>query len=90
MFTGIIETVGTVRDIKQDGGNRHITVESKITHELRIDQSVPPNGVCLTVVGIDEQRYVVTAIEESLMKSNLGDLKPGAPDQRVCLCPGAI
>ena len=77
MFTGIIETLGKVEKLEQEGGNLHITVSSTITSELKIDQSVSHNGVCLTVVSIDADQYTVTAIEETLSKTNLGDLKVG-------------
>jgi len=78
MFTGIIETLGTVTALTRDGGNIHIEVESDITSELSIDQSVAHNGVCLTVVSTNGNRYVVTAIQETLDKSNLGDLVVGS------------
>ena len=77
MFTGIIETLGTVSALKHEQGNLHITVASAITNELKIDQSVAHNGVCLTVVGLTDHTYTVTAIEETLNKTNLGHLKPG-------------
>ena len=77
MFTGIIETLGTVQQLEKEGGNLHITVASSITQELKIDQSVSHNGVCLTVVSIDGDTYTVTAIEETLEKTNLGDLTIG-------------
>ncbi|RWU04997.1 riboflavin synthase [Pedobacter chitinilyticus] len=78
MFTGIIETLGTVQNIQHDGGNVHYTVQSAISTELKIDQSVAHNGVCLTVVSLTENTHTVTAIEETLQKSNLGSLKVGA------------
>lgn len=77
MFTGIIETLGKVEKLEKDGGNLHITVASEITSELKIDQSISHNGVCLTVVSIDGGNYTVTAIEETLNKTNLGELKVG-------------
>jgi len=77
MFTGIIETLGKVEKLEKDGGNLHITVASDIASELKIDQSVSHNGVCLTVVSIDGDNYTVTAIEETLNKTNLGELKVG-------------
>lgn len=77
MFTGIIESLGTVRELKKDNDNLHITVTSSITNELKIDQSVAHNGVCLTVVAIAENDYTVTAIRETLEKTNLGDWKTG-------------
>jgi riboflavin synthase len=75
MFTGIIEDLGTIDKIEKDGGNLHFTVSTSITNELKIDQSVAHNGVCLTVVNIDGNRYTVTAIQETLNKTNLGLLK---------------
>ncbi|WDF57050.1 riboflavin synthase [Mucilaginibacter sp. KACC 22063] len=77
MFTGIIETLGRVTDLYKDGGNLHITVESTIASELRIDQSVAHNGVCLTVVALADGLHTVTAIEETLNKTNLAYLKAG-------------
>lgn len=71
MFTGIIETLGTVDKIAREGSNVHFDISSPITHELKIDQSVSHNGVCLTVVAIDGDRYRVTAIDETLKKTNL-------------------
>lgn len=75
MFTGIIESMGRIAAIKQEAGNLRITVESSISSELKIDQSVAHNGVCLTVVGIDANTHSVTAIEETLSKTNLGKLQ---------------
>ena len=77
MFTGIIEGFGKVIELKSDQENLHITLESKLTRELKIDQSLAHNGVCLTVVDIKGNQYVVTAVQETLLKSNLGDLKLG-------------
>ncbi len=82
MFTGIIETLGTVTHLESKGGNLDITVSSGITPELKIDQSVAHNGVCLTVVEISGNAYRVTAIAETLKKTNLCDLKV---DDRVNL-----
>ena len=75
MFTGIIEDLGTVKALNKDKDNLHITVASNITKELKIDQSVAHNGVCLTVVSLDDDNYVVTAIKETLDKTNLGQLE---------------
>ena len=75
MFTGIIETIGTVTNLTSEKENLHITVKSDITYELKIDQSVSHNGVCLTVIAIDDNNYTVTAIKETLNKTNLGSLK---------------
>ena len=77
MFTGIIEGFGKVIELKSDQENLHIRVESKLTQELKIDQSLAHNGVCLTVVDIKENQYVVTAVQETLLKSNLVNLKLG-------------
>ncbi len=77
MFTGIIESLGTVKDIKAEGENIHISIESDFTHELKVDQSVAHDGVCLTIVNIDGNIYTVTAIKETLEKSNLKHLKIG-------------
>ena len=77
MFTGIIETLGRIENLEKEGGNLHITVSSNITNELKIDQSVSHNGVCLTVVSLDETNYTVTAIEETLNKTALGNLSVG-------------
>lgn len=74
MFTGIIETLGVVANLKEEQENLHITVKSDITSELKIDQSVAHNGVCLTVVAINNDEYTVTAIKETLDKTNIGDL----------------
>ncbi len=71
MFTGIIETLGTIQEIRKENSNVHITISSSITNELKIDQSVAHNGVCLTVVAIQDDRYTVTAIDETLQKTNL-------------------
>jgi riboflavin synthase len=75
MFTGIIETLGKVVELRHELGNLHITVESSIAAELKIDQSVAHNGVCLTVVALADGRHTVTAIEETLNKTNIGELK---------------
>jgi riboflavin synthase len=78
MFTGIIETLGAIQDLQKDNDNLHIIVASSITNELKIDQSVAHNGVCLTVVAINGNQYTVTAIRETLEKTNLGDWKVGS------------
>lgn len=77
MFTGIIETLGTIKEIQKDQENLHITVSSSVTNELKIDQSVSHNGVCLTVVAISGDDFTVTAIKESIDKTNIGDWKVG-------------
>ena len=71
MFTGIIETMGTITRIEREGGNVHYSLSSNITHELKIDKSLAHNGVCLTVVAIDGDQYTVTAIQETLDKTAL-------------------
>lgn len=77
MFSGIVETTAKIVAIREEGGNRHFTLECPFAPELKIDQSVAHNGVCLTVVAIDGLRYTVTAIRETLIKSNLGGLAVG-------------
>ena len=77
MFTGIIETLGEIREIRKENDNLHVTVASSITAELKIDQSVSHNGVCLTVVAIDNDQYTVTAIRETIVKTNLANWKAG-------------
>ena len=77
MFTGIIESMATVVSLKNEGSNLNISCKSEITNELKIDQSLSHNGVCLTVVKIEDDIYTVTAIKETLEKSNLGGLKIG-------------
>tara|TARA_B100000809_G_scaffold237763_1_gene257911 strand:+ start:81084 stop:81668 length:585 start_codon:yes stop_codon:yes gene_type:complete len=78
MFTGIIEKLGLIEQISKENDNIHITVSSDFTTELKIDQSVAHNGVCLTVVAIEGNTYTVTAIKETLLKTNLNSLKEGA------------
>jgi riboflavin synthase len=73
MFTGIIEEVAVLRQIVKEGGNIHFTLQAKMTPELKIDQSVAHNGCCLTVVAIEDEQYTVTAIQETLDKTNLGE-----------------
>ncbi len=75
MFTGIIEDIGTITGLKEENTNLHIKVKSNITSELKIDQSVAHNGVCLTVVEIENDEYTVTAIKETLDKTNLNTLQ---------------
>lgn len=77
MFTGIIESLGIVKNIVKEGENLHVTIESNFTNELKIDQSVAHNGVCLTIVNIKEKEYTVTAIKETIEKSNFKHLKIG-------------
>jgi riboflavin synthase len=77
MFTGIIETLGTLEKTEREGSNVHFTFSSTLTGELKIDQSLAHQGVCLTVVKISGNTYTVTAIDETLQKTNLGDLHIG-------------
>ncbi|MDR0801945.1 riboflavin synthase [Fluviicola sp.] len=90
MFTGIIETLGRVVAIEKDQSNVHFTIESAITHELKIDQSVAHNGCCLTVVKIKGNTYIFTAIRETLDKTNLGEWKIGTKvNLERCMLLGA-
>ncbi len=75
MFTGIIEALGLVKAIKLEGSNKHFLFESPISNELKIDQSISHDGVCLTVTKVELGKHWVTAIDETLKKSNLGSLK---------------
>lgn len=77
MFSGIVEAIATVAAVKEDQGNKHFTLSCPFVSELKIDQSISHNGVCLTVVELTDDTYTVTAIKETLLKSNLGLLKPG-------------
>jgi riboflavin synthase len=77
MFTGIIETTGIVADVVHEGSNIDFRIQCNITHELKIDQSVAHNGVCLTVVAIDGDSYIVTAVAETIAKTNAANWKPG-------------
>ena len=77
MFTGIVEGSATVRELIQEGGNLHILLRCDFQHELKVDQSLSHNGVCLTVTNLNSEGYQVTAIAETLGKTNLGKLKPG-------------
>lgn len=78
MFSGIVEEAAVVTRLKQDKDNLHITLKCTFTNELKIDQSISHNGVCLTVVSIDGDEYTVTAIRETLDRSNLGGLQVGS------------
>lgn len=78
MFSGIIEEAATVVGLKKDKGNLHITLKCSFTNELKVDQSVAHNGVCLTVVSIEDDTYTVTAIKETMDISNIGLLEPGS------------
>jgi riboflavin synthase len=77
MFTGIIETLGTIQEIKKDKDNIHITIDSAVTGELQIDQSIAHNGICLTVVAIKDKCYTVTAIGETIKKTTISNWKTG-------------
>jgi len=78
MFTGIIETLAEVQSIASEGTNLQFVIKSSFSNELKIDQSVAHNGVCLTVVALDDQTHTVTAIQETLDKTNLKHLKAGS------------
>lgn len=75
MFTGIIETLGIIVNIEKEQDNLHFTLSSEITNELKIDQSVAHNGICLTVVSVENNKYTVTAIRETIEKTNVGQWK---------------
>lgn len=77
MFTGIIEELGEITDLVRDQDNLHITVKSQLSKELKIDQSLAHNGVCLTVVKLGENTHTITAIKETIDKSNIGNLRIG-------------
>ena len=77
MFTGIIKSIGVVVETKDEGTNRHFKIQSPITHALNIDESISHNGTCLTIVNTEKDTYIVTAIEETLQRTNIGDLKAG-------------
>ena len=79
MFTGIIEELGVVTALEKAGGNLHITIKAGMAREVKIDQSVAHNGICLTIVDIKDDEYTVTAIDETLKKTNLGNLAVGDP-----------
>ncbi|MCC7534113.1 MAG: riboflavin synthase, partial [Bacteroidia bacterium] len=78
MFTGIIESTGTVKNIISEDTNKHFVIEADIASELKIDQSVSHNGVCLTVVAVNDYQYTVTAIDETLKRTNLNELTIGS------------
>ncbi|MCW5899673.1 MAG: riboflavin synthase [Flavobacteriales bacterium] len=77
MFTGIVEEVGEVVALREEGGNRHFTLRARMALELKVDQSVAHNGACLTVVAVEGDTYTVTAVQETLQRCNLGDLQVG-------------
>jgi riboflavin synthase len=77
MFTGIIESVGTISSLKEEGTNLRLCIKSDLSAELKVDQSIAHNGVCLTVEKLDDKGYEVVAVDETLKKTNLGKLKEG-------------
>jgi riboflavin synthase len=77
MFTGIIESLGQLKKVVKDKENLHLTFQCDFSQELKVDQSLAHNGVCLTVVDIVDDEYTVTAVKETMDRSNLGQLKPG-------------
>ena len=77
MFTGIIEALGTITNIEAEGTNRHITVQSSLSDQLKIDQSIAHDGICLTVVAIEGDQHTVTAIEETMNRTALGQWEVG-------------
>lgn len=77
MFTGIIETLGVIQEIRKENNNLHISVSSSFIDELKIDQSVAHNGICLTVIALNENQYTVTAIGETIAKTNISSWKKG-------------
>lgn len=90
MFTGIVETIGKVAAITTEGSNVHLTIQSPIAQELKIDQSIAHSGVCLTVVAIENDTHTVTAVHETLLKTNLGELKVGSQvNLERCLTPSS-
>ena len=90
MFTGIIEGLGKLVSVQQEGDNYHYTFKCPFTSELKIDQSVAHNGACLTVVKIDGDNYTVTAIDETLKRTNLGSLRAGdMVNLERCMIAGA-
>lgn len=77
MFTGIIESLGIIKELKKEHDNLHITVASTLTSEIKIDQSIAHNGICLTVVAIHNDSYTVTAIQETIVKTTISEWKVG-------------
>lgn len=77
MFTGIVEATGIITSIAEEGTNKHFTIQARFVEELKIDQSIAHNGICLTVVAIENSLYKVTAIAETLTRTNLNDAKAG-------------
>ena len=90
MFTGIVENLGEVKKIEKENANVHYTLSCPFTNELKIDQSLAHNGVCLTVVAINNDEYVVTAIDETLIRTNLGEVEVGSMiNLERCMMMGA-
>ena len=77
MFTGIIETLGIIKNMETQQDNMNVTVSSSLTHELKIDQSLAHNGICLTIIDINDKEYTVTAISETIAKTNLSEWRIG-------------
>ena len=77
MFTGIVEALGIVKNITTEGTNKHFVIESSVSNEMKPDESIAHNGVCLTVTKVEDGCHFVTAIEETLIKSNLGEFADG-------------
>jgi riboflavin synthase len=77
MFTGIVEATGNIKDIKVEGTNKIFTVEAPFVHEMKVNDSLSHNGVCLTITAVEGNNYQVTAVQETLLKSNLGTLTKG-------------
>lgn len=91
MFTGIIEDTGIVTGIQKEGSNVHFTIQAPFAAELKVDQSVAHNGVCLTVTEATDKQYKVTAIDETLAKTNLGEWKKGdSINLERCVKPGSF
>jgi riboflavin synthase len=78
MFTGIIESLGTISEMIREDDNVHLVINSSLCPELSVDQSIAHNGICLTIVDVNPENYTVTAIKETINKTNLGDMKPGS------------
>ncbi len=79
MFTGIVEEIGIVEEVKEMKGGRELAISSSFVHEVHVDESIAVNGVCLTVVSFDEKSFQVQCVDETLRKTNLGTLKKGSP-----------
>ncbi len=77
MFTGIVETTGVIKQIDIEGTNKTFSIEAPFVHEMKVNDSLSHNGVCLTIIHVEENTYKVTAVQETLIKSNLGELRVG-------------